>query len=134
MNITFTPRKSLVFEDLRYQVEAYFKDSGISKNGNYLAHLNTFFAFVLTYLPYGLILSGNFNIWGMWLLSVIMGLGMAGIGLGVMHDANHQAYSKRRWVNNFLGSSLNLLGSHKYIWDIRHNILHHTFTNVYETG
>ena len=68
----------------------------------------------------------------MWFLCVIMGLGMAGIGLGVMHDANHQAYSKHRWVNNLLGSSLNLLGSHKHIWDIRHNILHHTFTNVYE--
>ena len=132
MNITFIPRKSPVFEELKAKVNAYFEDRGISKNANWEAHLNILFAFSLTYIPYGLILSGKFNIWVMWLLSAIMGLGMAAIGLGVMHDANHGAYSKSKWVNKLLGSCLNLLGSHRYIWNIRHNILHHTFTNVYD--
>jgi linoleoyl-CoA desaturase len=34
---------------------------------------------------------------------MLMGLGMAGIGMGVMHDANHGSYSKNSKLNSILG-------------------------------
>jgi len=94
--------------------------------------LNIILVFFVTYGAYALILTNQFNMWVMWSLAIVMGLGMAGIGLGIMHDANHHAFSDKKWLNNFLGASLNLLGASKYVWDIRHNKLHHTFTNIYE--
>ncbi len=65
-----------------------------------------------------------------WLLCVMMGLGMAGIGFCVMHDANHGSFSRKKWVNNFMGFSLNFLGGNVNNWKAQHNIMHHTYTNI----
>lgn len=65
-------------------------------------------------------------------LYVIAGLGMAGIGMGIMHDALHGSYSKNRTTNKFLGYSMNLIGANANIWKIQHNVLHHTYTNISE--
>ncbi len=59
-----------------------------------------------------------------------MGLGKAGIGLSVMHDANHGAYSRKKWINSIVGYSLNLVGGNATNWKIQHNVKHHTYTNV----
>jgi linoleoyl-CoA desaturase len=89
--------------------------------------------FLLYFAPYTLILTGVIS-GSLALLStaVIMGLGMAGIGLSVMHDANHGAYSKKAWINDTIGYSLNLLGATSYTWKLQHNVLHHTYTNIHE--
>ncbi|MDH5383051.1 MAG: fatty acid desaturase, partial [Cyclobacteriaceae bacterium] len=63
-------------------------------------------------------------------LYLISGLGMAGIGMGIMHDALHGSYSKNKKVNNILGYSINLIGANASIWKIQHNVLHHTYTNI----
>ena len=49
----------------------------------------------------------------------------------VMHDANHGAYfTKRRW-NHLVGWSADLLlGFSSYAWRVKHNVAHHTYTNV----
>jgi linoleoyl-CoA desaturase len=39
-------------------------------------------------------------------LYVIGGIGMAGIGMGVMHDAVHGSYSKNKKVNRLMGYSM----------------------------
>ena len=63
---------------------------------------------------------------------MVMGLGQAGIGLCVMHDANHGSYSKRKWLNQIMQYSTDLIGASSFTWKIQHNVLHHSFTNVYE--
>ena len=60
-----------------------------------------------------------------------MGFGMSGIGLSVMHDANHGSYSSNQMVNRALGYVLNLIGGYHVNWKIQHNVLHHSFTNVH---
>lgn len=89
--------------------------------------------YALYLLPYGLIVSGVVSS-PLFLipLVVIMSLGLSGIGLSVMHDANHGAYSNRNWINIFLGYSLNLVGANAFGWKMQHNVLHHTYTNVHE--
>ena len=49
-----------------------------------------------------------------------------------MHDANHGAYSRKAWVNNLMGYSINLIGANAFNWKIQHNVLHHSFTNVHD--
>ena len=64
----------------------------------------------LYYIPYGIVVSGVVtNNWIYWLLWVCMGVGMAGIGLSIMHDANHGSYSKNKVVNRLFGITLNLM-------------------------
>ncbi len=83
--------------------------------------------------PYALIIAGLISTPLLLIaMVVIMSLGLSGIGLSVMHDANHGAYSKKNWVNIVLGYSLNLIGANSFGWKMQHNVLHHTYTNVHE--
>jgi linoleoyl-CoA desaturase len=82
-------------------------------------------------VPYGLMVSGIFeNPWLVQSMWLIMGVGVAGIGLSIMHDANHGAFSDKPFVNRLMGYSLNLIGGNALNWRIQHNVLHHTFTNI----
>jgi linoleoyl-CoA desaturase len=49
-------------------------------------------------------------------LAISLGLAIAGIGMGIQHDANHGAYSEHRGVNRALGFLLDVLGASSYVW------------------
>jgi linoleoyl-CoA desaturase len=63
---------------------------------------------------------------------------LAGLALGailiafcVQHDANHGSYFRSRRLNHLMGwSSDALLGFSSYAWRVKHNVAHHTYTNV----
>jgi linoleoyl-CoA desaturase len=59
-----------------------------------------------------------------------MGVGMAGVGFSVSHDALHGAYSNSKLINRIIGYSFDLLGANGYMWKITHNVIHHTYTNI----
>lgn len=118
---------------LNRRVNEYFKNNNLSRHGNHEMVLKTIFMFSLYLLPYALVVSGVItNILLIIPAVVVMSLGLAGIGLSVMHDANHGAYSQHKWVNTILGYSLNMVGANAFNWKIQHNVLHHSFTNVHE--
>jgi linoleoyl-CoA desaturase len=115
------------------RVNEYFKTNNISKHGNAEMYFKTVFMFALYFIPYALVMSQvTSNPWINLLLCLTMGLGLAGIGLSVMHDANHGAYSNKPWLNNLVGYSLNVVGGSAFNWKVQHNVLHHTYTNVHE--
>lgn len=70
------------------------------------------------------------NIWVAVIMVILMGIGMAGVGMCVMHDGAHGSYSKKDWINNLAGATMFLLGSSVLNWKIQHNVLHHTYTNI----
>jgi linoleoyl-CoA desaturase len=47
-----------------------------------------------------------------------------------MHEGGHQTFSRHKWINNTSAYFLNVLGGITYYWKIKHNINHHTYTNV----
>ena len=116
---------------LRARVDAYFKENNLSRKGDWRLHLKTAAALGLYFVPWALITWGLAGQgWMFWVAELVMGLGLAGIGLNVMHDANHDAYSDKKWVNLWVGRVLDLVGGNAMMWKIQHNVLHHTFTNV----
>ena len=131
--ITFANKQQDFITTLNKRINNYFKTNKIDKHANGEMKIKTVFMFSLYLIPYGLILSGIIsNVIWMIPLVIIMSIGVAGIGLSIMHDANHGAYSKTKWVNELLGYSLNLVGASAFNWKIQHNVLHHTFTNIHE--
>jgi linoleoyl-CoA desaturase len=64
------------------------------------------------------------------LLCALLGYTLACIGFSVMHDANHGSYSTKPWLNDLLGMSMNFMGASSFFWKQKHNIVHHTYTNV----
>ena len=116
---------------LNARVNAYFKNRKGSRYANAEMVSKSVVMFTLYFVPYAFILSGIFTTsWLFFLLQIVMGIGLAGIGLSVMHDANHGAYSQNRMVNRIIGYSLNLVGANATNWKIQHNVKHHTYTNI----
>ena len=47
-----------------------------------------------------------------------------------MHDANHGSYSPNTKLNDLIGLTANAMGASSFFWKQKHNIIHHTYTNV----
>jgi linoleoyl-CoA desaturase len=133
LNLKFASKQQDFFVTLNQRVNQYFKSNSIERTANTEMVLKTIFMFSLYIIPYVVMMSGVIeSIWVMLALTIVMGFGVAGIGLSIMHDANHGAYSTKPWVNNLLGLSLNLVGGHATNWKVQHNVLHHTYTNIHD--
>ena len=121
------------FKTVNTRVNAYFKENNISRHANLNMKFKTVFMISLYFVPFVLMLTGVItSYWGAFAMWSIMGLGVSGIGLSIMHDANHGAYSKNQSVNKYLGYLINLIGGSSVNWKIQHNVLHHTYTNIHE--
>lgn len=116
---------------LMKRVDQYFRSNKVSRNANASMWFKTFFMLAIYIVPFVVMMINPLSPqWLNMLLYTVMGFGVGGIGLSIMHDANHGAYSKKKWVNDMFGYSLNLVGGNSLNWKIQHNYLHHTFTNV----
>lgn len=125
--------KAKFFTTVRKRTNAYFEDNKISKHANTTMIVKTVIMFMVYLVPYLLMILGVVtNPWAMLGLCMVMGIGAAGLGLGVQHDANHGAYSAKPRVNRILSWSLNFVGANAYTWKVQHNYLHHTYTNIHD--
>jgi linoleoyl-CoA desaturase len=131
-NIRFSPQTRADFsKELRQKVKEYFETNDISEYGNFSIIAKSILMISIYFAPYILMLTGVFESLLMVFISwAIMGVGMAGIGMVMMHDANHGTFSKNSKVNKWLGASLYLLGGYPPNWRHQHNTLHHRYTNI----
>lgn len=129
--IKYSKNKIDFLTELRTSVNEYFKNNNTEPYGNRQIVVKTIFMLLLYMLPLILMMSGVFTsvlaVLAGW---IIMGFGMAGVGMATMHDANHGSFSKHKWVNKLFGNSLYLLGGYPPNWRYQHNTLHHGFTNI----
>ncbi|MFY7908842.1 MAG: fatty acid desaturase family protein [Emticicia sp.] len=124
--------KSLFFSVLRENIDSYFETNSLEKTGGSKLLFKAIFMLSLYLIPFALILTGNFTPLQMLCLTVVMGLGVAGVGMSVMHDAIHGSFSSSSKLNKLFGASIYLLGGNVYNWDVQHNKLHHTYTNLHD--
>ena len=116
--------------ELKERVGAYFEERGLSDKANATMVVRTVVMLTFTFGAYALILTNRFSPLAMLALAVLVGVGVAGLGFGVAHDAAHGAYSSRPQVNRTLAYTFDLLGASSYMWALGHNIVHHTYTNI----
>lgn len=123
--------KSSFFATLRGNIDEYFEENNLQKTGNNGLILKAVFMLSLYLVPYFILLTNDFNGWQQLGLTIVMGFGVAGVGMSVMHDAVHGSFSSNKTINEIFGGSLYLFGGNVYNWDMQHNKLHHTYTNVH---
>ena len=116
--------------ELKGRISAYFEEVGKSTTGDTKIFMKAVilmltFSFIYIHLVF-FTPSAFFAI----LESVLLGCVVAAIGFNVMHDGAHGSFSKYKWVNMFAAFSLNILGGNSFMWNMKHNIIHHAFTNV----
>lgn len=122
--------RSLFTTTLRKNVNNYFKERNISTKGNWKMALKSVVMFSLYLTPFILMIVLPMAGWIVFPLSILMGIGMAGIGMSVMHDAAHGSSSDKKWLNKLLSRTIYLIGGSTFTWNIQHNVKHHTFTNI----
>ena len=118
------------FKVLRNRVDNYFIENNISKHANAQMIIKSILLLTLFLGPLVVMSLVNMSVGLQMVGWFVMGLALAGIGMSVMHDANHGAYSNNDTVNKLMGYSLVLLGGSIFNWKLQHNILHHTYTNI----
>lgn len=129
-NVTFNNKNSVFYDSLKSRVDKYFSDHQIKKTGNSFLYLKTLILIPFAVIIYYSLLIVQPSAIVSLVLCSVLGLTLACIGFNVMHDACHGSYSSKKWVNELMGLSLNFLGGNAFIWKIKHNIIHHTYTNV----
>ncbi len=123
-------RESTLMADLRTRVGAYFDDNGLARDGGLpmIGKSLVFLGWATT--SYLLMLLWADAWWQYGLLSVSLGMGLAGMGFSIQHDGGHGAYSSNPLLGRLAAMTLDLMGGSSYMWNQKHNILHHTYPNV----
>jgi linoleoyl-CoA desaturase len=109
---------------VKKRVYNFFKGRSLSRQDHWLLYVKL----VVT-------LAGFFGAWyavmmcGLWYVIPVWGFFNAMIGIQIMHDANHGAFSKNLLWNRILGWSIDFIGGSSLIWRSEHNLGHHIHTN-----
>lgn len=128
--VSFNNKEQLFFSSVKKSVDEYFKTHQLKRTGNYSLYIKAIVLIPLAISIYLFLLFGSYSAFAAIILCIVMGLTLVSIAFNVMHDACHGSYSRKRWVNELLGLTMNALGSNAYIWKVKHNVVHHTYTNV----
>jgi linoleoyl-CoA desaturase len=115
---------------VKRRVADYFERAGLSPRDSLRMYLKSGVLLVWFGASYALLVFAATTFLQGALLSLSLALAMAGIGFGIQHDANHGAYSSRANVNRVMGMTLDMLGASSYLWRFKHNLSHHTYTNL----
>src|SRR5690606_2130306 len=115
---------------LRTRVNDYFKTQRLANTGNRKLYIKSVILVCVAVGLYVTLLSVSMPIWLSCLLCMVLGVTFATIGFNIMHEGGHQSFSKKAWVNSVSAYTLNMLGGTIYFWRQKHNISHHTYTNV----
>ena len=116
--------------ELRRRVDAYFERTGHRRRDcpqMYFKTATILAWFIATYL---LLLFVATSWWSVLPLAIVLGVAIAAIGFNIQHDAGHKAYSERQWVNKTMAVTMDLIGGSSYLWDWKHNSIHHTYPNI----
>jgi linoleoyl-CoA desaturase len=129
-SIKFNGNQSAFYVDLKNKVNNYFEQRKRKQHGDIRLYikagifLSAFFAtyVVLVFFTPATIVAA--------VLCVLLGIVTSAIGFNIMHDGGHGSFSGNKTVNRLAALTLNMLGGSAFMWNIKHNMLHHTYTNI----
>jgi linoleoyl-CoA desaturase len=133
-----TPAPKVTFEnggafirETRSEVEAYLASRPTRVRGALQLYAKAPVALGLTVGPWAVLLFVRPGLAGGLLCLLALAVGATLTGFCIQHDANHGAYFRSRRWNHVLGWSADaLLGFSSYAWRVKHNVAHHTYTNI----
>ncbi len=128
--ISFSHTQSPFFKSLKTKVDHYFATTGFNRAGNSLLLVKGIIQVSAAIFLYSILVFFTPPVIVSILLCVLLGFVLALIGFNIMHEGGHQTFSSRPWLNTLAAYFLNVLGGNTYYWKIKHNINHHTYTNI----
>ena len=128
--LSFNNKENIFFQSIKQSVNSYFAENNIKPTGDWRLFHKAVLLIPLAVIVYLFLLIADYSALTGVLLSVFLGLVLVSIAFNVMHDACHGSFSAKKWINELMGLTMNALGSNAYMWKVKHNVVHHTYTNV----
>ncbi len=128
--VQFAQPQGDFFKTLRSSVNRYFTENNIKQTGNSSLYWKAAIIITAYIVVYTAIVAAPLPIWSILLLFGVLGFVQGLVGFNIMHDACHDSFSTKKKINYFFGLSMNALGTDAHMWRQKHNIVHHTYTNV----
>lgn len=116
--------------ELRRRVDDYFRTTGRPKRGGWRMIAKTAIILACFAASYLLLVFAAQTAWQGLALAVLLGLFTAFVGMNIQHDAGHQAYCDRAWVNRLMAMTLDLIGGSSFVWHWKHTVIHHRYVNI----
>jgi len=108
---------------MKTRVDKYVKDNNLTRD-SYSMYLKTFVIFLLwaTSYYYGFVK-------GSIISTILLGIAHSQLGINIMHDGNHGAYSSSPFLCSAAAFVMDLMGSSSIVWLHQHNVGHHPNSN-----
>jgi linoleoyl-CoA desaturase len=126
----FIQRDLSFTQELKTKINEYFENNKINKTGNWHLYSKAIILVVALLALYVHLVFFTPPVALAIIECLLLGAVVAGIGFNVMHDGGHGSFSENKTLNNFASYSLDFLGGSSFMWNMKHNVIHHTYTNV----
>jgi len=117
-------------QELKKRVNNYFIQNNKKPTGNFSLHFKAILFWAAYIFLYIHVVFFTPTTWVAILECLLMGGLTAAIGFNVMHDGGHGSFSDSKFWNKIAAFSVNGLGASALMWNNKHNIIHHTYTNI----
>lgn len=126
------PKIHLSFHsELKQKIADYFDQQGKPTTGNFNLYFKAVFLVLCLFGLYiHLVFFTPSTAWAIT-ECVLMGCVISAIGFNVMHDGAHGSFSRYKLINRMASNFANFLGASQHMWKMKHNIIHHTYTNIH---
>jgi linoleoyl-CoA desaturase len=128
-SLRFTQRRNFQ-KTLNERINTYLSENNIPGRDVPAMYLKTAVVLAWWLGTYLLLLLGQFPLWVNFVLCLVWAMAIASVGFNVMHDAIHGAYSSRPGINKLASLTAELMGISGFRWRTKHNVWHHTYTNI----
>ena len=115
---------------LNNRVESYFRDNNLHKRDLWQMYMKTAIILTLGIVSYSILVFHTETLLAAVFWGFLLAQSHVLVGFCVMHDGGHRGYSSKTWVNTLMGLMLDLVGGNQRLWNIKHAMLHHTYTNI----
>ena len=116
--------------ELKKRINAYFQETGQKMTGTWKLYSKAVLLVLGMIAVYTHLIFFTPDTWLAIVECLVLGGLTASIGFNIMHDGMHGSFSSRKWANELAGLTLNFLGANNFMWRSKHNIIHHTYTNI----
>lgn len=126
----FPAVKNSLHTDLKHRVQAYFEQNNIKQSGGSKILTKAIVLTTLLAITYLHLMIAQPVWWVALLECAFLGVLVASIGFNIMHDGGHGSFSENKGMNKIASWTASMLGVSQFMWSMKHNMIHHTFTNV----
>ena len=120
------------YATLKKRVEERFPDLKTRRTGGWRLLPKTVIILAGFLASYGFLVFVSPSVITTILAAIALSQALALVGFNLVHEGAHGSYSDNKTVNRLIGSTASLIGASQLIWQHKHNVLHHTYTNVEE--